>query len=199
MLRAAAGPSRCDPLAGLAAWCRDLERGCDRVASGRGVVRREEAGGRLVAVGGGGHAERGEQYVEAPPDRGRERAAAADPPGLRQLRLRGCTARLRPSGLDAVAALEHVANHGRGRYVLADYNGGRDILGQVDHQPGVRAVAELIGDPSAAPPRGIRVRVGDDPAAQSVARAGAAEVDTLVDALRHQAADVTERVEVDGR
>src|SRR6266446_1860205 len=54
----------------------------------RGVVRRKEAGRGLVAVRGGCYAQRYKQVVEVEPDRGRERAAAADRPGLRQLRLR---------------------------------------------------------------------------------------------------------------
>src|SRR5580692_9102154 len=164
------------------------------------VVRGEQAGCGVVGVGRGRHAKRLEQLVEVEPDLGRERPERADAPGRGSLRLRGHAGRLRPAGLDAVASVEHVADHGRRRHVLADLHGRRDVLGHVDHQPRIPAIAQLVGNPPAArPAAGITGRAGDDAVAQSVDRTRPGEVDALVDALEDQVGDAAERVEVAGR
>ena len=166
----------------------------------RRVVRGKNPVGVVIAVRRGGYPQRLEQFVEVNPDHGRERAIPADIPGRGKLRLRGQAARLRPAGLDAVVSVEHVGDHGRGRHVLADGNGRRDVFGHVDHQPGIRAVGELVGDPpSAGPPGGLAGRVGDDRVAESIDRARPAEVDAHVDALGNQVTDGPQRVAVAGR
>ena len=121
------------------------------------------------------------------------------PPASGNWRFRGQSALLRPSDLDAIASGEHVGDHRGGRHVLAGLNGWRDIFSQVDRQPRIRAVSQLVRDPpSTRPSGGIPVCIGDDSVAQSVDRTRPAEIDAHVDALGNQATDVTERVLITG-
>ena len=64
----------------------------------------------LAAVRRGRHAQRYEQFIEVEPDGGREHVRLAGGRGLRELRCRQAVHR-RPADLDAVWALEHVADH----------------------------------------------------------------------------------------
>jgi aromatic-L-amino-acid/L-tryptophan decarboxylase len=179
-------------------WTLLQQAAGSQLAADLRVVRREEPERLLVAVGSCGHSERDQQFVHVEPDIGGEGASPADAPGHRELRFGVPAARLRPAHLDALASLEHVADHGGGRHLLAGLDGGRDVLGHVDLKPLVHAAGQLVGDPPAVPPRVIRHRFGDDTVAEGVDRARPAEVDTLVDTLRNQVADVTQRVEVAG-
>src|SRR5215831_15653866 len=103
-----------------------------------------------------------------------------------------------PPGFDAVATVEHGADHGGGRHALADGNGRGDVFGHIDNQPGPGAAGELVGDPSpAGPPEVGPGRAGDNGVAESIDRAEPAEIDAVVDALGNQAADPPQRVTVD--
>ena len=84
--------------------------------------------------------------------------------------------------------------------MLADLHGWRDVLGDVDLQPGGRAIGQLVGNPAAPWPASRRAgRASDNRIADGVDRAGPAEVGAHVDALGQKPRDCPERVEVDRR